>query len=225
MGVERRSWAATPACTMKTAADPVVAKARAERRRFRRVRVDCPARLFVPSDAREAQCKIVDLSPGGASVECTVVPDAGTPIVLYVDGFGRFEGTVARREGAWFGVKFAGTHLKRERTAELLTLYMNKTLVDEAEMRRHDRQPAKGFARFTRFDGSITKCEVLDLSTSGVSLKTAIRPAIGEFVLIGHMAGRVARHHADGVGIEFVGLGGEKHTTDQLHFSISAGAR
>ena len=111
MAVERRSRATTPACTMKTAADPVVAKARAERRRFRRVRIDCPARLFVPADAREAACKIVDLSPGGASVECAVVPDAGTQVVLYVDGFGRFEGTVARREGEWFGVKFAGTHL------------------------------------------------------------------------------------------------------------------
>ncbi len=49
------------------------------------------------------------------------------------------------------------------------------------------------------------RCEVLDLSTSGVSVKTDIRPPVGEYVLIGQMAGRVARHHESGVGIEFVG--------------------
>jgi hypothetical protein len=29
---------------------------------------------------------------------------------------------------------------------------------------------------------------------------------VGEHILIGHRAGRVARHHADGMGIEFLGL-------------------
>ena len=213
MGVERRSRAATPACKMKTS-DPVVAKARAERRRFRRVRVDCPARLFVPSDAREAQCKIVDLSPGGASVECTVVPDAGTPIVLYVDGFGRLEGSVMRTEGGDFGVRFNCTAAKRERIAEQLILFMNRSLIDENEMRRHDRTPQKGIARFTRADGQFVACEVMDLSVSGVSLKTDVRPPIGEFVLIGQMAGRVARHHETGIGIEFVG--GSPVSADRL---------
>jgi hypothetical protein len=45
----------------------------------------------------------------------------------------------------------------------------------------------------------------MDISASGVSLKTDIRPTIGEFVLIAQMAGRIARHHEQGVGIEFVG--------------------
>jgi len=77
--------------------------------------------------------------------------------------------------------------------------------VTEADLRRHDRTPAKGFTRFTRSDGEMVKCEVLDLSLSGVSVKTDSRPPVGEFVLIGQMAGRVARHHDEGVGIEFVG--------------------
>jgi hypothetical protein len=48
-------------------------------------------------------------------------------------------------------------------------------------------------------------CEVMDISASGVSLKTDVRPAIGEFVLIAQMAGRIARHHDHGIGIEFIG--------------------
>jgi hypothetical protein len=202
------------------AEDPILEKARAERRRFRRVQVDLPGRLFVPAESREATCKITDMSPGGASVECEAIPNAGTPIILYIDTLGRFEGVVARQNETGFGVRFSSTQLKRERTAEQLTLLMNKSLLDEADLRRDDRTPTKALTRFTRSDGTMVKCEVLDLSTSGVSLKTEIRPSIGEFVLIGQMAGRVARHHGDGIGIEFVGLGQDRPTTDAIHASI-----
>lgn len=211
---------------LKKIEDPVVAKARAERRRFRRVQVDLPGRLFIPADSRESQCKIVDLSPGGASVESELLPELNTHIVLYIDGFGRFEGAVARRDGYGFGVRFSGTVSKREKTAEQLTLFMNKALVDDAAvMRGHDRTPTKGTAQFTRADGAIVRCEVIDLSPTGVSLKTAIRPHIGEFVLIGQLAGRVARHHNDGIGIQFVGLTMEKPSADYLHASIVTAGR
>ncbi len=186
-------------------AEPVAAKAGAERRRFRRVRIDLPGRLFIPSDAREARCTVTDLSPGGAAVASEIIPDAGTPVVLYVDGFGRFEGTVARRDGYGFGIAFVCTPSKRERTAEQLILFLNKALVDDSVLRRHERSSQKGFAKFTRADGAIVQCEVMDISVGGVSLKTDVRPPIGEFVLIAQIAGKVARHHADGIGIQFVG--------------------
>ncbi len=137
--------------------EPVIAKAKAERRRFRRVRVDLTGRLFVPADSRECHCMIVDLSPGGASLECDLVLDGGTQIVLYIDGFGRLEGTVMRTEGADFGVRFNCTAAKRERIAEQLILFMNRSLIDENEMRRHDRTPQKGIARFTRADGQFVR--------------------------------------------------------------------
>src|SRR5579863_1102310 len=186
-------------------AEPVSAKAGAERRRFRRVEVDLPGRLFIPADNREARCTVVDLSPGGAAVACDTVPESGTPVILYVDNFGRFEGTVARRDGQGFGVAFACTPSKRERIAEQLILFLNKTLVDETVLRRHERSSQKGFAKFTRADGQIVQCEVMDISVGGVSLKTDVKPPIGEFVLIAQIAGRVARHHDDGIGIQFIG--------------------
>ncbi len=191
-------------------AKPVAAKAQSERRRYRRIRVDLPGRLFVPAEQREVRCKVVDMSPGGASVECEFSPPVDSQIVLYVDGFGRFECTIVRQDGYGFGVRFASTPMKRERTAEQLILFLNKSLVDESDLRRHERAPQKGFARFTRADGQIVQCEVLDISISGTSLKTDVRPPIGEFVLIGQMAGRIARHHEEGIGIEFVGQGDKK---------------
>ena len=192
-------------------AEPIVAKAKAERRRFRRVAVDLPGRLFTPGDGQEARCKIMNLSPGGAAVECDINPPHGIPVVLYVDGFGRFEGTAVRREGQGFGVSFVCTPAKRERTAEQLTLFLNKALVDESVLRRHERTHQKGFAKFTRADGQIVSCEVMDISVGGVSLKSEVRPPLGEFVLIAGIAGRIARHHEHGIGIEFIGQ--DKHAS------------
>ena len=186
-------------------AEPIVAKAKAERRHFRRVRLDLPGRLFTPGNGEEARCTVLDLSPGGAAIDCDIIPPEGTQVVLYVDGFGRFEGTVARRDGHGFGIAFVCTPAKRERTAEQLTLFLNKAMSDESLVRRHERTHQKGFAKFTRADGQIINCEVMDISVGGVSLKSEVRPPLGEFVLIAGMAGRVARHHEHGIGIEFVG--------------------
>jgi hypothetical protein len=189
--------------------EALLAKARAERRRYQRVQVELDARLFVPGDEREARCKVTDMSPGGAQLSCEIIPTAETPVILYIDGFGRFEGVVARPpRGEWtdgkFGVKFHCSALKRERVAELLTLYINRGAIDESAMRRHDRTPTKGLARFTRANGDVVNCEVMDLSLGGVSLATDSRPPVGERVVIGQMTGRVARHHEKGIGIEFV---------------------
>ena len=190
------------AMAMKDAGS-VVANAGAERRRFRRVRIDLPGRLFIPSDSREARCTVLDLSPGGAAIASEIIPEAGTPVVLYIDGFGRFEGNVVRCDAEGFGLAFVCTPSKRERTAEQLILFLNKSLVDDHVLRRHERSHQKG--KFTRADGQIVHCEVTDISVGGVSLKTDVKPPIGEFVLIAQIAGRVARHHNDGIGIEFIG--------------------
>ena len=203
----------------------VVERAKAERRHFMRARVEIAGRFFVPSDSREAQCKVVDLSPGGALIVSEIVPMAETQVILYIDGFGRLEGNVVRPqeviadgttspEGS-FGVQFHCSPMKRDKIAEQLTLYLNRGIVDETTVRRHDREPTKGLTRFTRANGEVLNCEVQDLSLSGVSLKTDVRPPLGEIVLIGQTAGRVARHHETGIAIEFVSAQHDKANPDQ----------
>ena len=177
----------------------------AERRRFRRIKMDLPGRLFLPSDSQEGACTILDMSPGGVAVASEIVPEMGSAVVLYLDSFGRFEGQVVRRDQGGFGLAFASTPSKRERTAEQLILFLNNAAGGESPLRRHERAGRNGFAKFTRADGQIVHAEVSDISVNGVSLKTDVKPPVGEFVLIAQVAGRVSRHHADGIGIEFLG--------------------
>jgi hypothetical protein len=178
-------------------------RAKAERRQYQRVRVELAGRLFLPGDGSEAPCQIVGLSPGGAQVVCETVPAAEAQAVLYIDGFGRFEGNVVRLSEHAFVVQFHCSQAKREKIAEQLTLYLNRDLLGEVELRRHEREPTKGLAHFTRANGDVVTCEVLDLSLSGVSLKTDARPPVGEVVSIGQTSGRVVRHHENGIAIEF----------------------
>lgn len=182
----------------------MIARAKADRRRYRRVDVDLTGRVFLPQLQEEDSCRIVDLSPGGARILCEAELPAATNVVLYIDDFGRFEGSIVRLSGGDYGVQFHCSALKRERIAEQLTVFLNREFVDDATLRRHDRKPQRGLARFTRANGEVMSCEVLDLSISGVSLETSARPPLGEIVLIGQMAGRVARHHERGFAIEFV---------------------
>jgi hypothetical protein len=180
-----------------------IERAKAERRQYQRVRVELAGRLFLPGDGSEALCQIVALSPGGAQVVCETVPLADAQAVLYIDGFGRLEGNVVRLSEHAFVVQFHCSQTKREKIAEQLTLYLNRDLVGAADIRRHERETTKGLAHFTRPNGDVVACEVLDLSLSGVSLKTEARPPVGEVVSIGQTQGRVVRHHENGIAIEF----------------------
>ncbi|HEX4636967.1 MAG TPA: PilZ domain-containing protein [Rhizomicrobium sp.] len=177
----------------------------ADRRRFRRVKMDLPGRLFLPADGREAQCTILDMSPGGMAVLSEIVPDFGSAVVLYLDGFGRFEGHVVRHDQGGFGLAFACTPSKRKRTAEQLILFLNTWLGYDGLLDRDSHAGQKSMVKFTRADGQIVQGELSDISVNGVSLKTDVKPPLGEFVLIAQIAGRVCRHHADGIGIDFVG--------------------
>ncbi|HEX4160008.1 MAG TPA: PilZ domain-containing protein [Rhizomicrobium sp.] len=183
--------------------EAAIAKAIAERRRHERVQVELNGRLFLPGDGREAPCQIIEMSAEGAQVICETVPEAGASAILYIEGFGRFETEVVRSEWGRFAVALRCSPLKQTRVAELLQQITHGGDVSQPLLRRHERIEGEGIAHFTRSSGQIVACEVLDLSLSGVSLRTEIKPTIGEIVMIGQMSGRVVRHHESGIGVEF----------------------
>ena len=93
--------------------------------------------------------------------------------------------------------------LKQARLAEQLDIIAKQGIALSPTLRRHQRRTAGELSQFTRSTGETVPCEVLDLSLSGLSVKTAVKPLIGEVITIGHVSGRVVRHHETGVALEF----------------------
>jgi len=209
--------------------DKVIARAAKDRRRFKRVRISVAGRLYIPATQEEAICTVEDISPGDASILCDLHREPEGRAVIYLDGLGRFEGPVVRSKPGGFVMTFACSHQKREKLAEQLALEINRHLLSESDVRRHERVDTGtgSFTHYTRYTGEQIRCEVLDLSLTGVSVRTESRPPIGEHILIGNRAGRVARHHGDGIGVEFLGLasssadGAEKSATISTVVSAS----
>jgi hypothetical protein len=183
--------------------ETAVDRSLAERRRYKRERVNLMGRHFEPDANHEADCKIADISPGGARILSNVVPPYGTQVVVYIDGFGRFEGSVARVERDGFAIEFSCSEHKRERIVKQLTNYVSGVPLEKTTLRRHERTPKERMVSFTRANGDVVNCKLLDYSLSGVFLATEIRPPVGEFVLISQVPGRIARHHQTGIAIEF----------------------
>ncbi len=190
------------------AGEAVIARAIKERRRFRRVHLAVAGRLYVPGTQEEAVCTIADISPGDAAVLCQLQQEPFGRVVIYLETMGRFEGPIVRRTKSGFVMAFSCSAQKRDRLADQLTVELNRHLLSESDLRRYDRiEAASGsFTHFTRSSGEQIRCEVLDLSLTGVSVRCDTRPPVGEHVLIGHRAGRIARHHGEGVAIEMFGL-------------------
>jgi len=190
------------------AGQKVIERASKERRRFRRVNLAITGRLYIPATQEESLCTVEDISPGDVSVRCELKQEPKGRAVIYLENLGRFEGPIVRGNDGGFVMTFSCSLQKREKLADQLTLEVNRNLLSESDLRRYDRVEAVSgsYTHFTRSSGEHIRCEVLDLSLSGVSVRTELRPPVGEHILIGHRAGRVARHHQDGIGVEFLGL-------------------
>ena len=179
-----------------------------ERRRFRRVRLPLAGRLYIPATNEEASCTVEDISPGDAALLCELKRDPEGRAVIYLEGLGRFEGPVLRHKPGGFVVTFTCSAQKREKLADQLTLELNRHFLVEGDLRAHERVEAimGTFTHFTRSTGEQIRCAVQDLSLNGVTIGCETKPPVGEHILVGHRAGRVALHHADGIAIEFLGL-------------------
>jgi hypothetical protein len=177
-----------------------------EKRKQKRTPLALKGKLFSPDSGFEDDCRVVDFSPDGAGVKSAISAAVGTRLVLYVEGFGRFEGTVVARDRTRLGVQFQPSAVKRERTIDLLSAYVASGTTQAVPLRSALR--AKGVPPlhdFTCADGQLAACEVIDIALGGALLKTEARPEIGEFLTFGTAAARVVRHTATGIAVQFVG--------------------
>jgi len=177
-----------------------------ERRRHRRVPVSVFGR-FMREDKQEFPCQVVNMSAGGMALLAPVACQDGERIVAYLDNLGRIEGVVSRNFEGGFAVRILASLHKRERIANLLTWLINQKSLGLGEERKHERVvPRINASKLIMPNGDVHNCRVIDVSLSGASVATAVKPPIGTVVILGRMRGRVVRHHDQGVGLQFVEL-------------------
>lgn len=184
-----------------------------ERRGFRREKITLRGKLFVPSTEAEIDCTLTDLSPGGAKIDVSNVPEMGTQIVLYVEGFDRFAGSVAWVSKDSCGVQFDCSPAKQARTAEKIYLHLIGEPLQQTRARSARYTVAPEARELRRDNGETASFVVIDISLTGAALRTRSRPAIGEIITIATVPARVVRYLEYGFAVEFTRPGSDKLIT------------
>jgi hypothetical protein len=176
-----------------------------ERRRTERHAVRLTGKIFLPATEMTLDCTVTNLSVGGAEFWCAEPPAPETAMVLYVNGFGRFEGIARRNLEGEVGVKFTCHDAKRKRLDESLAAFISDGMTAVTRLRRSERAaPATALDHFSLGSGENVPCTLQDISLQGASLSTSRRPPIGEVIHLGKTRSWVVRHHAKGIGVQFL---------------------
>ncbi len=189
-----------------------------DRRRHKRIAVELLGR-FMRGNKQEHPCKLIDISAGGAAIKpmSSVTLEIGERLVAFFDHIGGIEGTVVREFEGGIAFKLAATQHKREKLAATLTWLANRSELDGADERRHDRiAPSSGRQQLQLAEGITIECQVLDISVSGASIGSPARPELGTEITLGKLRARVVRHHPQGFGVQF--MDAQNQVTLRRHF-------
>jgi hypothetical protein len=153
---------------------------------------------------QEFPCQTIDMSPGGLALAAPVKGGIGDRIIVYLDTLGRVEGKIVRHLEDGFALALTVSLAKRDKLGDQLTWVLNRQALGLPEDRRHERiAPRLSSSTMTLTDGREYRVKIIDISLSGVALKTDYQPPLFEIVTIGDTIGRVVRHFPGGIAIEF----------------------
>jgi PilZ domain len=159
---------------------------------------------FMLPDMSEHACQVLDLDVNGATFITSDVPPVGLAIVAYLEDLGRVEVISRAPVAGGFKVEYAATGMRLERLQQRIS-YLLQRAEGAPDQRRHPRfEPKDKHSSITMPDGRNYSCEVLDISVSGAGIKTDVMPALGTFLMVGKMKGRVVRYLENGFAIEFI---------------------
>ena len=175
-----------------------------DRRKYERTKLYLPGQLFNPLNNEASECKVLNLSAGGARIQSQTEFSQGISLVLNVENIGRYEGITVPQETGHFGIRFTIGKRKPGHLASMLTCLGRSGMAAISHLREHERIPTLIKGSIVRENGKHLTCDVLDISLDGLSVRTNWRPHIGEIVRLGRTYGRVIRHNADRIAIQYV---------------------
>lgn len=175
-----------------------------DRRRHRRVPFDTRVRGLAPQ-GREFEARTIDVGAGGMSMHISVSVQIGDPLILYLDGIGRVEGTVIRAGEGTCAVELRAPSRKRDKIADQLTWLLNRERLNLEDDRVAERRQASGGQVVAiGANGVAIACTVLDMSIFGVALRSnGPRPMLGDRVRLGERTGTCVRYFDGGFALDF----------------------
>jgi hypothetical protein len=87
------------------------------RRTHERAFIRLPTQLYLPAEEQSQNCQLLDLSMGGAQLQCDEPPPLSAFVILNIEGFGRFEAVSAWFRQARLGLRFVINETRRKRLA------------------------------------------------------------------------------------------------------------
>ena len=177
-----------------------------ERRSFERTPVAIFGRCMFENKL-EVPCQAINMSPGDIAVITATLPKVGEKMVIYLDNIGRLSGDVVRVFEGGFAMLIEGTPRKREKLASQIAWLRENVKFGNSDLRRHERiVPRQKISEIRMNDGRVYPIEIIDISLSGAAIKSEVRPALDTPISLGGMQGRVVRHFAEGIAIEFTAM-------------------
>ena len=187
----------------------------AERRRDVRIIVSVPGRYWLTNrgKAREEPprmaCRAINISAQAIAFAAPVHGSVGDWVKSEVEHFGRLEGPIVRllddRRG--FVMHISGSDGERRelvRRIDWFELHKNHEVSDRRTEGRF--VPVNPHTRLAFADGTRVDCFILDLSVSGAAIAADTVPAVGTFLAVGKVIGRVVRHFVGGFAVSFLEL-------------------
>jgi hypothetical protein len=174
-----------------------------DRRVHQRVKISVMGRYMLPN-RHEFPCQTIDMSPGGLALAAPAKGNIGDKVIVYLDTLGRVEGKIVRHLEDGFALSLNTSLAKRDKLGDQLTWIANRQTLGLPEDRRHERiTPRNASTLMKLMDGREFRVRVIDISLSGVALKSDYQPPLLTKVTVGDTPGRVIRHFEGGVAIEF----------------------
>ena len=183
---------------------PTEFRAAAADERRRTVQLDLDGR-YMRSSKLEYPAKLKAVSVAHLVFDTTEALEVGERIIAHFDHLGGLDGNVSGKSDCGVEVRLNITTRKREKLSAQLTWLLNRQEFTGLEGRRHERIAVGNKSVPLRFDeGQFVECTLLDISSSGASLGTLIRPEVGTEVVVGKQNAIVRRHHNHGIGVQFL---------------------
>jgi hypothetical protein len=153
-------------------------------------------------------CRAINISSQAIAFAAPVRGAVDDWVKAEVEHFGRFEGPILRLlDDRGFVMHIAAGESERHKLVdriEWFELHKNHEVTDRRTQARF--VPSNPHARLSFADGTRMDGFVLDLSVSGAAISAASIPAVGTFLAVGKVIGRVVRHFVGGFAMGFIEL-------------------